>query len=110
MRPGKKVKNLLKRHRESRVREEVREQRWQGKLVTERERDEELYTQQSSSGPQSLFVFSPPSAEPEMPHATHSSTPPSYSWIPATFKSSDLELAAVASLASAELSINNDES
>ena len=40
--PGKKVKNLLKRHRESRVREEVREQRWQGKLVTERERDEEL--------------------------------------------------------------------
>ena len=40
--PGKKVKNLLKRHRESRVREEVREQRGQGKLVTERERDEEL--------------------------------------------------------------------
>ncbi|XP_068713688.1 uncharacterized protein [Montipora foliosa] len=40
--PGKKVKNILKRHRESRVREEVKEQRWQGKLVTERERDEEL--------------------------------------------------------------------
>ena len=41
--PGKKVKNLLKRHRESRVREEIREQTWQGKLrVTERERDEEL--------------------------------------------------------------------
>ena len=40
--PGKKIKNLLKKHRESRVREEVREQRWQGKLVTERERDEEL--------------------------------------------------------------------
>ena len=40
--PGKKVKNLLKRHREYRVREEVREQRWQGKLVTESERDEEL--------------------------------------------------------------------
>ena len=36
--PGKKVKNLLKRHRESRVREEVREQRWQGKLVMEREK------------------------------------------------------------------------
>ncbi|PFX30127.1 Deleted in malignant brain tumors 1 protein [Stylophora pistillata] len=34
--------NLLKRHRESRIREEVREQRWHGKLVTERERDEEL--------------------------------------------------------------------
>ena len=40
--PGKKIKNLLKRHRESRVREKVREQRWRGKLVTERERDEEL--------------------------------------------------------------------
>ena len=40
--PGKKVKNLLKRHRESRMREEVREQRWQGKLVMERERDEEV--------------------------------------------------------------------
>ena len=40
--PGKKVKNILKRHRESRAREEVKEQRWQGKLVTERERDEEL--------------------------------------------------------------------
>ena len=40
--PGKKIKNLLNRHRESRVQEEVREQRWQGKLVTERERDEEL--------------------------------------------------------------------
>ena len=45
-----------------------------------------------------------------MPHTTHSSAPPSCGWIPATFKSSDLELAAVASLASAELSINNDES
>ena len=40
--PGKKVKNLLKRHRESRVREEVREQRWRGKMVTERERNKEL--------------------------------------------------------------------
>ena len=30
--PGKKDKNPLKRHRESRVREEVREQKWQGKL------------------------------------------------------------------------------
>ena len=40
--PGKKVKNLLKRHREYRVREEVREQRCQGKLVTERERGKEL--------------------------------------------------------------------
>ncbi|PFX18510.1 Retrovirus-related Pol polyprotein from type-1 retrotransposable element R2 [Stylophora pistillata] len=40
--PGKKVKNLLKRHRESRIREEIREQRWHGKLVMERERDEEL--------------------------------------------------------------------
>ena len=45
-----------------------------------------------------------------MPHATHSSAPPSSGWIPATSKSSDLELAAVASLASAELSISNDES
>ena len=69
-----------------------------------------LSTQQSSSGPQSLLVFSPPSAEPEMPHATHSSAPPSSGWIPATSKSSDLKLAAVASLASAELSISNDES
>ena len=69
-----------------------------------------LSTKQSSSGPQSLFVFSPPSAEPETPHATHSSAPPSSGWIPATSKSSDLELAAVASLASAELSISNDES
>ena len=34
--PGRKVKNLLKRHQESRVQEEVREQRWQGKLVTEK--------------------------------------------------------------------------
>ena len=34
----KQVTNL----RESKVREEVREQRWQEKLVTERERDEEL--------------------------------------------------------------------
>ena len=67
-----------------------------------------LSTQQYSSGPQSLFVFSPPSAAPEMPHATHSSAPPSSGWIPATSKSSDLELAAVASLASAELSISND--
>ena len=32
--PGKKVKNLLKRHQESRIREEAREQRWQGKLIT----------------------------------------------------------------------------
>ena len=40
--PGKKVKNLLERHREYRVREEVREQRCQGKLVTERERGKEL--------------------------------------------------------------------
>ena len=40
--PGKKVKNLLKRHREYRVREEVREQRCQGKLVTDRERGKEL--------------------------------------------------------------------
>ncbi|PFX17569.1 hypothetical protein AWC38_SpisGene18108 [Stylophora pistillata] len=39
---GKKIKNLLKRHRESRIREEVREPRWHGKLITERERDEEL--------------------------------------------------------------------
>ncbi|PFX12794.1 hypothetical protein AWC38_SpisGene23186 [Stylophora pistillata] len=39
--PGKKVKNLLKRHRESRIREDIREQRWHGKLVTERERDAE---------------------------------------------------------------------
>ena len=69
-----------------------------------------LSTQQSSSGPQSLFVFSPPSADREIPHATHSSAPPSSGWIPATSKSSDLELAAVASLASAELSISNDES
>ena len=46
----------------------------------------------------------------EIPHATHSSAPPSSGWIPATSKSSDLELAAVASLASAELSISNDES
>ena len=68
-----------------------------------------LSTQQFSIGPQSLFVFSPPSAEPEMPHATHSSAPPSSGWIPAKFKSSDLELAAVASLASAKLSISNDE-
>ena len=37
--PGKKVKNLLKRHQESRIREEAREQRWQGKLITERERE-----------------------------------------------------------------------
>ena len=68
-----------------------------------------LSTQQFSIGPQSLFVFSPPSAEPEMPHATHSSAPPSSGWIPAKLKSSDLELAAVASLASAKLSISNDE-
>ena len=34
--PGKMVESLLERHRESRVREEFREQRWQGKLVTER--------------------------------------------------------------------------
>ena len=67
-------------------------------------------TQQSSSGPQSLFLFSPPSAQPEMPRATDSSTPPSSGWIPATFKSSDLEIAAVASLRSAELSISNDGS
>ncbi|PFX15560.1 hypothetical protein AWC38_SpisGene20212 [Stylophora pistillata] len=40
--PGKRVKNLLKRHRESRIREEVREQRWHRKLVTERGRGEEL--------------------------------------------------------------------
>ena len=37
--PGKKVKNLLKRHQESRIREEAREQRWQGKLIMERERE-----------------------------------------------------------------------
>ena len=43
-----------------------------------------------------------------MPRATDSSTPPSSGWIPATFKSSDLQLAAVASLRSAELSISND--
>ena len=66
--------------------------------------------QQFSSGPQSLFVFSPPSAQPEMPRDTDSSTPPSSGWIPAAFKSSDLELAAVASLRSAELSISNDGS
>ena len=40
--PGKKVKNLHKRHRETRIREAVREQRWHRKLVTERERGEEL--------------------------------------------------------------------
>ena len=40
--PGKKIQNLIKRHRESRVWEEAREQKWQGKLLTERERDEEL--------------------------------------------------------------------
>ena len=45
-----------------------------------------------------------------MSHVTDSSLPPSSGWIPATFKSSDLELAAVASLASAELSISNDKS
>ena len=67
-------------------------------------------TQQSSSGPQSLFAFSPPSARPEMHHGTDSSTPPSSRWIPATFKSSDLELTAVATLQSAELSISNDGS
>ena len=67
-------------------------------------------TQQSSNGPQSLFVFSPSSAQPEMPRDTDSSSPPSSGWIPATFKSSDLELAAVASLRSAELSISNDGS
>ena len=44
--PGKKIKNLIKRHRESRVQEEVREQKWQGKLVTERERDEKLSAEQ----------------------------------------------------------------
>ena len=38
--------NLLKRDRESREREEVREQRWQGKLVTERERDKGLSAEQ----------------------------------------------------------------
>ena len=51
-----------------------------------------LSTRQSSSGPQSLFVFSRPSAEPEVSHATDSSAPPSSGWIPETFKSSDLEL------------------
>ena len=45
-----------------------------------------------------------------MSHATDSSAPPSSGCITATFKSSDLELAAVASLASAELFISNDES
>ena len=67
-------------------------------------------TQQSSCGPQSLFPFSPLFAQPEMPRAADSSTPRSSGWIPATFKSSDLELAAVASLRSAELSISNDGS
>ena len=43
--PGVKLKNVLRKYRESRLQKEVSEQKWQGKLVMERQRDEELSTE-----------------------------------------------------------------
>ena len=40
--PGAKLKNVLRKDRESRLQKEFKEQKWQGKLVIPRQRDEEL--------------------------------------------------------------------